>query len=363
MRPVPVRAIVLSALFLSLAASRVDAVVWTVGEGILSDYSTVSEALTAASSGDTVRILPGDYEEPDTFIHVTNKSMTILGAGASPDDTRLRVYGLAFGDGGVIRIENICIHNGGGLVVADSEMAYVRNCTFRENQGDLSGVLVTHQTESLIEDCIFERNEAMDPEWSAGGAVNGGRTTIRNCLFVGNRTDGSGGAVEIGAWGTIENCIFIGNEARYGAAVTVGPPWDIRGCTFYGNVVTSGASGALRLLVDSPSPIVECIFAGTIGGAAIECWGGGMPVCCDFWDNEYGRFVYACYGPESLGNFEADPLFCDPGIGDLGLAAGSPCLPGTHGGYECGQIGARGLGCGYVLAKPLTWGRLRAIFR
>ncbi|MEZ4387805.1 MAG: hypothetical protein R3D98_09545 [Candidatus Krumholzibacteriia bacterium] len=48
-------------------------------------------------------------------------------------------------------------------------------------------------------------------------------------------------------------------------------------------------------------------------------------------------------------NFWLDPLFCGAGSFDRWtVMAASPYLPGAHpDGADCGQVGARGVGCGW----------------
>ena len=63
-----------------------------------------------------------------------------------------------------------------------------------------------------------------------------------------------------------------------------------------------------------------------------------------------------------------DPLFCAPAAceqapdtyGDYRLDVASPCLPGHN---PCGAlIGVEGQGCGTVLAIPMSWGAVKAMF-
>jgi hypothetical protein len=64
------------------------------------------------------------------------------------------------------------------------------------------------------------------------------------------------------------------------------------------------------------------------------------------------------------GNISLDPQFCGtPDSGNYLLQADSPCAPGNHpGGNDCGQIGARGVGCGNTPVSTATWGSLKALF-
>jgi hypothetical protein len=93
------------------------------------------------------------------------------------------------------------------------------------------------------------------------------------------------------------------------------------------------------------------------------CWGSAGTKCFDFWENERGPVVGWCARFPEFGNFEADPEFCDPDNGNFHLQDGSPCLPGEHGGYACGLIGAFGPNCVPEPTVETTWGRIKAQFR
>ena len=57
-----------------------------------------------------------------------------------------------------------------------------------------------------------------------------------------------------------------------------------------------------------------------------------------------------------------DPLFCNPGEGDVSLAEGSPCLPENNLWGEL--IGARGVGCTVpVVVETKSWGAIKALYR
>jgi hypothetical protein len=70
----------------------------------------------------------------------------------------------------------------------------------------------------------------------------------------------------------------------------------------------------------------------------------GFLTDCDVWDNaggDYGGSIDDQTGQH--GNISEDPLFCRPEDGDYQLHASSPCIDG----YDHGQIGAFGEGCGH----------------
>lgn len=64
------------------------------------------------------------------------------------------------------------------------------------------------------------------------------------------------------------------------------------------------------------------------------------------------------------GNISMDPQFCGvDGSGNYYLQSASPCAPGNHpDGYDCGLIGAFGLGCETVPTKDRTWGYIKSLF-
>jgi hypothetical protein len=207
-------------------------------------------------------------------------------------------------------------------------------------------------------------------EGSAGGAIwsSGSEITtyIQGCVFVENTSLGYGGAI----WGNealeIRECLFLGNKARHGAGVYLGSSPIVVNCTFFKNEVIDGPGACIEAWSDywQPTNPRQCIIAKTINGWGVECNYVKSFECCDFWMNERGDTMGMwCDISQDLGNFSADPLFCDEDGGDFGLVEGSPCLPGQHGPVQCGLVGARGAGCTGTATKGVTWGQLRALFR
>lgn len=111
--------------------------------------------------------------------------------------------------------------------------------------------------------------------------------------------------------------------------------------------------------------ITNSILAFGIGAEAVYC--DQMPTtlsCCDIYGNEGGDWVGYIAGQYGVtGNISADPLFCDPGGGDLMLDCSSPCAPFSPPNPECDLIGAWEVGCGGTPEFEVTWGGLKHLFQ
>jgi len=89
--------------------------------------------------------------------------------------------------------------------------------------------------------------------------------------------------------------------------------------------------------------------------------------CCDIYGNEGGDWTGRIADQDStVGNFSADPLFCDTLTTDVDVEDCSPCLYGNHPWYpSCSaHIGNVGPGCGCGEATdPATWGSIKSLYR
>jgi hypothetical protein len=234
--------------------------------------------------------------------------------------------------------------------------------------------------------CAHSAPEILDNEMSNGcGAVicrTGGSAHIARNLITGMRTR----AISVGeAAPLIEENEFINNSTGiYLSSFTYVPI--VRHNLFYN-------TGAMAIhLSDNPSAIIEnntidLVRDGVLG--AIGCQAGSNPIirnnvitrtvtgmmcllssnptfeCNNLYDVQL-PWTGDCPNLTGInGNISLDPQFC--GISDSGnylLQADSPCAPGNHPeGNDCGQIGARGVGCGNTPVSTATWGSLKALFR
>ncbi|RNC80336.1 MAG: hypothetical protein ED559_00520 [Phycisphaera sp.] len=222
-------------------------------------YKTIQAAAFAASDGDEIHVLPGEYDGFDVFVDVT-----VIGLGASPSDTTIkglvRSYeqmhmsnlhltggwignGTARGDSltdcvvssvgvehslgfvsftrcnfircqgsaltltlGVYPFEDCkFIENstdaGGGAIHVDDSYVKVHNCEFRDNSAALNGGAIdaaSPSLELLVTNSSFEGNSAgglAGAIWYQAG--NAGSCHIESSLFENNSSDSTAGAVYI----------------------------------------------------------------------------------------------------------------------------------------------------------------------
>ena len=145
---------------------------------------------------------------------------------------------------------------------------------------------------------------------------------------------------------TVKNCVFTNNSAALGGAL-FGYRADPRliNCTFADNSATQGA--AAFLYASSSAIFANCLIAFNQGGQPVVCMASSEAEssCGNVYGNAGGDWVGGLSGQLGVnGNFSADPLFCNVGIGDVGLLdETSPCMPGNN---DCMVlIGAQGVGC------------------
>lgn len=175
----------------------------------------------------------------------------------------------------------------GGAIYADRTDLTITGCSFSNHTisfkpagGSSGGALdFGYQTTVRIDKCHFLNNSIIP--YTTGGAAFGGAISaqsdfeIRNCVFAGNHSVGTAGAISLSVSGAsvnktaVANCVFFDNNANIkGGAIWYGTsaaniPSGFTNLTFYGN--TSPIGGAI--VFDSNSSnnlqtikLQNCIF-------------------------------------------------------------------------------------------------------
>jgi hypothetical protein len=157
----------------------------------------------------------------------------------------------------------------------------MRNCRFTgcqagvNNAGGRGGAIFIGGDEVLIEDCVFEDNEAT---WQ-GGAIDllAFNPTVTRCVFESNVAGDEGGAMFVseqdnngytGMTQTIEGCIFRQNSALLGGALYKQSYLHllVSNCEFVDNIADGGISdgGGAIGLYRADIAIRNCLFHGNV---------------------------------------------------------------------------------------------------
>ena len=293
------------------------------------EYAGINAAADSASSGDTVLVEPGTYQERINFRgeDIVIASQYIL-TGDRNDITNTILDGQ--GEGNII--------------------------TFAQNEtraAVLNGFCLTGGWASI------------------GGGIycsSDSRPTIENCIIRDNASGGLGGAIACrrGSEPLLNRCLIIHNAARMGGAVS-----------------SSGASRPLLL---------NCTIADNSageGGAAIYCWSGGKAVLANsiIWHNpspavffsdqneanEIAVFYSDLEGGEDgietnnngaalwlEGNMDSDPRFADWELDDYNLLPYSPVIDTGALFVVVGEDTLAALGDGDYLGQAPDLGALEA---
>lgn len=161
---------------------------------------------------------------------------------------------------------------GGAIHANFSSSGVIQRCRFVQNQSVNGGAMSFAGFSNMtVRDCVFVRNEArqlgyFQTTWD-GGAVRNWCTgsTFTNCVFIGNKAWGRGGAFfdggPSGSSGTLINCTIVGNWTRDGGAVNAasGHSTNIRNGILWnnGNGSIAGSTPALYSCVEGLASLTD----------------------------------------------------------------------------------------------------------
>lgn len=354
------------------------------------DYAKLNDAIHAAVAGDVVLVAPGRYTwtnqgdgDATQGLFIVRRDQTDFtirgegGAGVTILDAEgqgrvMYVTGGTFGAGAErtwagVTVEGFTFTGGLALGVvgqlgppwAGAGIALhltdtlVRDCVFRGNRAVEGGaVWMGGQGGSRLENCLVEDNQGeygggvymvnSEPVMSLSGCVirdnaatlAGGGIYLNNVglemdgtLVYGNAAFDRGGGLYVaqlhdGSW--IESCSIVANSAPVASGVRLAYPMTL---AFARNLVAFNAGGAG----------IDAVAAGMGSGAVLEAR-------CNLQFGNGGGNALPIGAVDLGGNLVVDPLLCGDGTSP---SAASPCLPVNRVDiHDCGLIGALGQGCG-----------------
>jgi len=252
--------VAISGAAVSGSASGATYIVAPDGSG---DYPTIQAALDAADTGDIIELANGDFEGDGNYLlDPMGKELTIRSQSGLPESCWIYAssgggewqgypcFYIHSGEGPGLQIEGVSMHgppSGGGAsaLILDASPIF-RNCRFIDNQVEFSGGAVACDglSSPQFEGCVFDSNAALGT-YSEGGAATlsfGGR--FESCVFRDNSARSSG-AVHCDfspSGGSVEfdACVFIDNSATEGSGGAIGGGGGshflaVRNSTFMGN--------------------------------------------------------------------------------------------------------------------------------
>ncbi len=262
------------------------------------EYETIQAAIDAASDGDTVLVAPGEYNESIDFL---GKEIAVIGRPSDPSSVILDGQGL---DASGVHFRT----NENRQTVLDGFS--IRNCTgtdyWNNNFGRRAGgAIQIIDASPTLRNLIISGNSA---SWGGGMfCAEGANPLISTARFIGNRGDGSGGAINARSSGIeIEGCVFFRNESGAGNQFT----GELHFYQVEGSILNSVFHrGGVFFQSQSEINLVNSIFD---------------HVQVNIEDAQ----LIARYsnGIEGETNIDSDPLFLDPDNGDFHLNNLSPCI-------------------------------------
>ncbi len=353
------------------------------------DFTTIQDAIIAASDNDTIVVKPGTYVENIDFFGkaVTVRSewgprATVIDGGSPAIPDYGAVVTFLCGEGSDSVLDGFTVTNGlgrvgphnpqgmlhGGGVFCYGASPTIRGNIISDNEAETGGgvACLDHAHVTLVDNVISGNNALL----GVGGMDiwNFSQPTVSNTVICGNTALNMGGGVR-SRWGssaTFTNCTIFGNSAAEGGGIR---------CAFGGHVTlantilwnNSAATGKEMHLSNDTGPCSATISYSDVEGgqASVQVdsgctltWGAGMinaaPLFADSADNDFHlTHTSPCKdtGDDSAvtepGDWEGDPRIADIAV-DMGadefhlhLYSMSDVVPGN--GIDIKVVGTPGI--------------------
>ena len=195
-------------------------------------YTTISDAVAAASSGEVIKVSAGTYDggfviSTSLTIQGANRKTTIISGGAANHGTVVEV------EANPVTISGVTITGG----------------TWSSTSGETGGGVVVGSGALNLRNCYINNNEGNDG--AGGGAINSYATTnILGCRIENNTSGGGGGqggAIHVGGSGVVNitNGTIDNNSAGWGGGfdIDAGGSVTLQGTQVQGNTASHQGGG------------------------------------------------------------------------------------------------------------------------
>lgn len=340
----------LPALILALCAATCPTAADTLR--VPAEYTTIQEAVDAATRGDTILVDGGTYNPPTDIVIEGKWNLFIIGDNWFDRPVVNGSFRLTDANG--ILIEKFTIY--GKVIISCNEGTVLHDCEISGSNG--AGVTVTScaggvYSEVLVTGCRVTGNTdaGIEAELSGGQAVFTNNTIYDN---------GGCGVSILHSYGFISGNAIHGNgsdgvrieDASFGVSE---------------NTVAQNSLNGIRI-ISGLGPLSQQIHHNTVASNSVtgisSNYSANIDIDCnDVWGNgptEQENYGGSLADPTGIsGNISLDPRFCDPVTGDFQPADNSPLLI-----QACGIIGAYGAaGCEAIGTKERSWGEIKSLYR
>lgn len=204
---------------------------------------TLKSALNVLSENGTINLAVGQYCGNDNVNIIVNKSIKIMGKGASSTIINGNNHHIiSISKDKIVHIEGCTFLNGEndqGGAINNLGNLNLTNCVFSNNHASLGGA-VYNKNNLYVNGCEFRNNQANSGN-SLGGAIytRQGICKVVGTIFESNNANGDGGAVNNNYDGylILSNTKFQTNHARSAGALCNAMNCDIYSCEFVQNTV------------------------------------------------------------------------------------------------------------------------------
>lgn len=259
-------------------------------------YSTISDAINAAQSGDTIMLENGGTFDEHGLTVNKNLDFKVFNNGIATINAQYKGSIFTIGNGVTVNIQNLILENGKAVnagAILNHGTLTMNNCNFTGNTaintvtyGYGYGGAIDNTGTLTVNSCTFNGN-TVNADYGYGGAISNDKTcTIIDSTFTDNTATGDQGAT--GDGGAIYNkdnsltvtgSTFNGNTAVNGGAIfnDNNAKCTVTSDTFKDNTAVNGDGGAIYN-ADGTLNLISSTFNGNI---ATNGDGGAI-------HNEYG---------------------------------------------------------------------------